>query len=105
MVHGQKLTFVIMFSAASLLTHIGATAWAAFQIVHTADFHRQFTRLTTEGACGVNLLPTYWKERANAEIPGLALNAVALLISAFLSWRLIKVQLTLGFVLLLFSGH
>ena len=67
MVHSQRLTFVIIFSAASLLTHIGATAWAAFQIVHTADFHRQFTRLTTEGACGVNLLPTYWKERANAD--------------------------------------
>ncbi|EJF66419.1 hypothetical protein DICSQDRAFT_142019 [Dichomitus squalens LYAD-421 SS1] len=76
--------------AASLLTHIMATAWGGFQIVNTNDFHKKFSTLTTKGACGVNLLPEYWKRRSNAEIPSLALNVFALLVSAFLSWRLMK---------------
>jgi len=75
---------------ASLLTHVLATAWGGFQIVNTANFHTEFSRLTTNGACGINLIPSYWKDRAAAEIPSLSLNAVALLLSAFLSWRLIK---------------
>ncbi|KAF9821816.1 hypothetical protein IEO21_00246 [Rhodonia placenta] len=75
---------------ASLLTHVGATAWGGFQIYDTSQFHDDFTTLTTGGACGVNLLPTYWQARANAEIPSLALNGAALLLSAVLSWRLIK---------------
>ncbi|OBZ79913.1 hypothetical protein A0H81_00460 [Grifola frondosa] len=75
---------------ASLLTHILATAWGGFEIYNTASFHHNFSRLTTEGACGINLLPTYWKDRGDAEIPSVALNAVALLVSSFLSWRLLK---------------
>ncbi|KAH9853099.1 hypothetical protein C2E23DRAFT_823292 [Lenzites betulinus] len=75
---------------ASLLTHILATAWGGFQIYNTEDFHRKFTTLTTQGACGVNLLPDYWRTRSNAEIPSLALNCFALVVSAFLSWRLMK---------------
>ncbi|KAI0786109.1 hypothetical protein C8Q75DRAFT_304199 [Abortiporus biennis] len=75
---------------ASLLTHIMATAWGGFQIFSTSQFRNEFNRLSTNGACGINLLPTYWKDRAHAEIPSLALNIVALLISAFLTWRLIK---------------
>ncbi|CCM00316.1 uncharacterized protein FIBRA_02346 [Fibroporia radiculosa] len=75
---------------ASLLAHVGATAWGVFQIYNSAEFHTDFNKLTTQGACGVNLLPTYWKERSNAEIPSMALNAVALIVSVILSWRLIK---------------
>ncbi|KAI0359062.1 hypothetical protein OH77DRAFT_1420605 [Trametes cingulata] len=75
---------------ASLLTHILATAWGGFQIFNTEVFHRKFTTLTTNGACGINLLPDYWKARSNAEIPSLALNCFALLVSGFLSWRLMK---------------
>ena len=58
---------------------------------NTEVFHKKFTALTTKGACGINLLPDYWKNRNNAEIPSLALNCFALLVSAFLSWRLMKV--------------
>jgi len=76
---------------ASLLTHMLATAWAAFQIKRTSDFHAQFARLTTNGACKpLNVLPQYWRDRSNAEIPSLALNALGLVASAFLTWRLIK---------------
>lgn len=70
-----------------------ATAWAGFQIAHTRDFHSDFARLTTNGACKpINLLPQYWLERSRAEYPLLVLNVVALLISAFLTWRLVKVS-------------
>ncbi|KAH8120511.1 hypothetical protein DFH11DRAFT_1757718 [Phellopilus nigrolimitatus] len=75
---------------ASLLTHVLATAWGGYQISSTSDFRMMFNRLTTNGACGINLLSTYWKDRAAAEIPSLVLNAVALLLSAFLSWKLVK---------------
>lgn len=76
---------------ASLLTHVLASAWAAFQIVHTAHFREDFSRLTTEGACKpINLLPSYWKLRRGAELPILVLNIVALFISAFLTQKLVK---------------
>jgi len=76
---------------ASLLTHVLATAWAAFQIFHTAGFHSDFNRVITHGACnGVSLLPSYWGARSKAEIPGLVLNIVALLVSCLLTWKLIK---------------
>ncbi|KAI0067923.1 hypothetical protein BV25DRAFT_1876789 [Artomyces pyxidatus] len=75
---------------ASLLTHLSATAWGGFQVYATNAFHNDFKRLTTNGACQVNLLPNYWSSRAHAEIPSVALNAAALLLSAFLSFRLIK---------------
>lgn len=88
-------------SIASLLTHILATSWASFQIIQTQEFHTDFAKLTTDGACGINLLPNYWKTRADAEIPSLALNVVALLLSVFLSWRLIKVNGTC----MHFAGH
>ncbi|KAI0274892.1 hypothetical protein BC834DRAFT_978153 [Gloeopeniophorella convolvens] len=75
---------------ATVFTHLSATAWGAFQIFQTGSFHKDFKRLTTDGACQINLLPNYWTSRARAEIPSLALNAAALLVSCFLSWRLIK---------------
>ncbi|KZT22145.1 hypothetical protein NEOLEDRAFT_1150266 [Neolentinus lepideus HHB14362 ss-1] len=76
---------------ASLLTHALATSWAAFTIRNTTVFHDQFNRLMKDGPCQQpSLLPTYWNARGDAEIAGLALNAVALLASAFLSWRLIR---------------
>ncbi|KAJ7693611.1 hypothetical protein B0H17DRAFT_1168805 [Mycena rosella] len=79
---------------ASLLTHMLATGWSGFQIWHTADFHANFNKYITQGAChgvGVpSLLPNYWTARAHAEIPTLALNVVALLISCVLTWKLVK---------------
>lgn len=75
---------------ASLFTHMVATGWGTFQIVHTNQFRVSFNRLTTNGACGVNLLPTFWGPRRAAEVASLALNALALLIAIVLSWRLTK---------------
>ncbi|KAG6837874.1 hypothetical protein H0H93_013027 [Arthromyces matolae] len=76
---------------ASLVTHVMATAWATFQIKHTADFKANFTRVITAGACdGVSLLPDYWRDRGIAECTSLGLNVLALVISCFLTWRLFK---------------
>ena len=78
---------------ASLLTHMLATAWSGIQIANTASFRRDFNHYITDGACaGVpTLLPNYWQQRANAEIPLLALNVAALLVSCVLTWKLVKV--------------
>ncbi len=79
------------FSIAAALTHLSATAWGAFQIYNTDRFHKDFKRLTTEGACKINLLPSYWQSRSRAEIPSLAFSGAALFVSCFLSFKLIKV--------------
>jgi len=89
----QILNESIPHIIASLLTHMLATAWAGFQIAHTADFKADFSRLVTNGACKpIDLLPHYWEQRRNAEIPSLTLNVAALLTSAFLTWKLVKVD-------------
>lgn len=75
---------------AAAFTHLSATAWGAFQIYNTHRFHNDFKWLTTDGACGINLLPNYWQSRAFAEIPSLAFSAAAMLVSCFLSFKLIK---------------
>ncbi|KAH8997468.1 hypothetical protein EDB92DRAFT_2061794 [Lactarius akahatsu] len=75
---------------ASTFTHLSATAWGAFQIYNTDMFHQDFKRLTTDGACKINLLPSYWEARARAEIPSLAFSAAALLVSCYLSFKLVK---------------
>lgn len=77
---------------ASLLTHVLATVWSAFQITHTNTFRRQFGRMIMNGACqGVPLLGSYWDDRQKAEYPALAMNVLALFISGFLTWKLVKV--------------
>jgi hypothetical protein len=81
----------IPHTIASFFTHVLATAWTGFQIYHTNTFRDDFNRLTTHGTCGQNLLIQYWPARAQAEYPSLVLNGVALLVSAFLSWKIIKV--------------
>ena len=83
----------VIFSIATLLTHLVATGWAGFQIFSSFQFRSDFAEVTTNGACyPINLLPTYWQSRSAAEIPSFVLNAVALLVSALLSWRLAKVR-------------
>jgi hypothetical protein len=92
--HGVLLRLVSLtrlISIASLLTHLLATCWAAYQLARTAEFEKHFDMITTNGACQINLLETYWTARRAAEVPGLVLNVVALGVSAFLSWRIIKV--------------
>lgn len=87
------LTESIPYISATLATHAVATGWSAYQISNTANFQKTFTRVVTDGSCsGVNLLPNYWVSREREEYPILALNIAALLLSAFLAWRLIMVS-------------
>ena len=79
---------------ASLVTHLSSVAWGAFQLSQTQLFHDDYNKVITRGVCQVNFLPTYWKARANVEIPSLALNAAGLLMSMFLSYKLVKVSST-----------
>jgi len=76
---------------ASLVTHLMATAWAVFQTAHAANFHSNFNRVITNGACkGISLLPNYWYARRQAEIPSLTLNVIGLFVSCFLTSKLIQ---------------
>lgn len=84
---------------ASLVTHLLATGWAAFQIFNTKGFEDDFAKVITHGACnGVpNLLGDFWKIRQDAEYASLALNVVALFVSGILSWKLFKVSVSSTF--------
>ncbi|KAF9523600.1 hypothetical protein CPB83DRAFT_821288 [Crepidotus variabilis] len=76
---------------ASLMTHMMATAWGGFQIVHTANFRSTLGRVITNGACkGAVVLPGYWEARATAEIASLVFNGLALIVSGILTWKLMK---------------
>jgi hypothetical protein len=92
--HDNPVISCMRFSIAAVLTHLSATAWGGFQIYSTNSFHNDFKRVTTEGGCKVNLLPSYWTARGHAEISSLAFNITALLASCFLSFRLIKVKIS-----------
>jgi hypothetical protein len=81
---------------ASLLTHVMATGWGGYQLTNTAIFRNQFVILIDKGACagvksGLPISSAYWEVRKAAEASSLALNALALLVSFFLSWKLFKV--------------
>lgn len=78
---------------ASLLTHVLATMWTGYQINHTAVFRANFNRVITKGACAgvpIPFLGNYWQMRAIAEYLTLAFNIVALIISVYLTWKLVK---------------
>jgi hypothetical protein len=90
---------------ASLVTHMMATAWAAFKITNTANFRSDFNRVVTHGACnGTSLLPKYWRDRGEAEIPSLVLNTCAMLASCYLTWKLIKVSYFWYALVLIYAG-
>lgn len=78
-------------SLASLFVHIVASGWSAWQIAHTSRVRADFDRLMLNGACGVDFIGSYWKSRSLAELPSMAFNIAALLVSIILTWRLVKV--------------
>jgi hypothetical protein len=78
---------------AAFITHVMMTAWTIFQVLETMSFHDGFLSITMHGACnGINLLPNYWEAREQIELVQVALNAIALIISALLSWKLVRVS-------------
>ncbi|KIJ45710.1 hypothetical protein M422DRAFT_207072 [Sphaerobolus stellatus SS14] len=78
--------------SAALMTQLLVTVWSAIQVANTANFRKEFFRLTFNGACRQqSLLGNYWKPRLDAEIASTVLNGVALLLMAIMTYKLIKV--------------
>ncbi|KAI0283210.1 hypothetical protein BC826DRAFT_1110269 [Russula brevipes] len=71
------LSMAVGLIMATIVTHLSVMAWGGFQIYNTGAFHKDFKRLATDGACQVNLLPTYWVSRTHTEIPSLTFNVTA----------------------------
>jgi hypothetical protein len=68
-----------------------ATAWAGFKVTSTFKFQSDFGRVVTNGACdGISLLPRYWSGRIEAEFASISLNVLAMFVSCFLTWKLVK---------------
>lgn len=83
----------IPHTIASCLTHLMSMVWSSIQIVHTRHFEEDFHRAVIYGACeGKSLIEGYWRPRHITEAVGLAFNAIALIISVWLSWRIVKVS-------------
>ena len=82
----------IPYIIASFITHGMNTAWSAFQVVHTNGFRADYERIVDNGACRSvpSLLSSYWPLRRSFELPSLVLHILALLLSAFLTWKLVK---------------
>jgi len=76
---------------ASMVTHLMATCWAAFRIYDTAVFKSNFNQVIVYGACdGLQILSEYWDRRFWAELAGLIINIVAMLISGYLTWKMFQ---------------
>jgi hypothetical protein len=82
-----------------------ATVWGSLQLVHTAHFRTLFGVLITEGACRSIQTPVtshYWDSRKSVEAVSLAFNALAMFVSCFLSWKLFKVGIFFGTIIVLY---
>ncbi|KAF8309805.1 hypothetical protein DL93DRAFT_2230668 [Clavulina sp. PMI_390] len=76
---------------AAVMTHLLLPASIAFHIGATRGFRDEFLRITRDGACdGIDLLPDFSTELQKVQIAQLVLGIIALIVSLFLSWELIK---------------
>lgn len=74
--------------------HVLALIWSSSQIAATVNFRSEYRRLITSaaGACdGIDLLASFFKNRLGYVIAAFVLDFVTLLLSAYLTWRLITV--------------
>ena len=54
--------------------------------------HQQFNVFIKDGACnGIDLIPSYWSERAKIEVPSFVLNAICFLLLAGFGLKLLSV--------------
>ncbi|KAH8115391.1 hypothetical protein DFH11DRAFT_1507661, partial [Phellopilus nigrolimitatus] len=94
--------FAIMYDSiphliAGYLLRVLSTAWSAYAIWRTLDIRSRFQGLLTDGACGVDLFPDYFDHRIPVQIADLSLNTVALLLSCYLVWNLVRTYATCMF--------
>lgn len=79
----------------AFIVHIIALGWSSVQLYDTTYFKQEYTRLITgpEGACdGIDLISTYFQNRFTYQIGIEVINFVSLLMSAYLTWRLVSVS-------------
>ena len=80
----------------AFVTHGLNTAWGAFQVAHTNGFRADYEKIVENGACQRSTIPTllspksYWTPRRSFELPSLVIHILSLFVSAFLTWRLVK---------------
>lgn len=78
----------------ALAFRVLSVGWSAYSIWRTHDINHRFDVLLTEGPCGVDLFPQYFRQRTSIQIADLALNAVALLLLSYLIARLVRTYKT-----------
>ncbi|KAJ8495475.1 hypothetical protein ONZ45_g12845 [Pleurotus djamor] len=82
----------IPHTLAILLARVLVTGWSAYAIWRTGHNKHVFDALFIgeNTPCRIDLWPEYFSSRIAAEIPDLILNVIALCISSYLSWTLVK---------------
>ncbi|KZP00718.1 hypothetical protein CALVIDRAFT_475642 [Calocera viscosa TUFC12733] len=75
---------------AVFITQLYATGWTGYEVFQTAHFRSSFQAITQSACNGVDLLPNYWTARASVEIPTLVIHSITLVLSIYLTWRLVK---------------
>ncbi|OCH91309.1 hypothetical protein OBBRIDRAFT_753300 [Obba rivulosa] len=78
---------------AVICTRLVQTGWSAFALWRTTNVQARFHTLFVDSGtpCQADFFPAYFTTRKAVQIPDVALNAVALLASAWLGWSLVKV--------------
>ncbi|KAH8114892.1 hypothetical protein DFH11DRAFT_1877246 [Phellopilus nigrolimitatus] len=94
--------FAVMYGSiphlcAALAFRVLSTGWSAYSLWRTQDINWRFRVLLTEGACGIELFPGYFRTRTIVQIPDLALNVLALVLLAYLVTRLVRTYSTFTF--------
>jgi hypothetical protein len=76
-----------------LVARVLLTNFSAFSIWRIGHAAQYIEKLITDpnSPCGVGLFTTYFHTKKLLEIPNLALNFIGLLMSAFFTWRLVKI--------------
>jgi len=75
---------------AGFFIRVLSVGWSAYSLWRTGDIQHRLDVLVTNGACGVDLFPTYHYDRISFQIPDLVLNVIALLLSGYFVWHLAK---------------
>ncbi|KAI5120285.1 hypothetical protein M0805_005342 [Coniferiporia weirii] len=102
--------FAIMYDSiphllAGFFLRVLSTGWSGYSIWRTLDIHIRFQALITNGACGVDLFPGYSHKRVAVQIADLSLNFVALVLSCYMVWKLVRTFATCMFKRVGAPGH
>ncbi|KAG9052671.1 hypothetical protein FS842_009441 [Serendipita sp. 407] len=78
--------------SAAFVSLLLALIWSGSQLARTRYFHKEFETFITNGACdGLDILPGYWPQRQKTDIPGFALNALAIVLLGTIGFKLLSV--------------